>query len=85
MTASSSLKKGSAGGFAAHVMQYLANSGQIDRGCNLRVMTLPDRLIDHNSQDAQLAEAALDANAIVGMAAPMLELDPQALRETREG
>ena len=79
------IEEGSAGGFAAHVMQYLANSGQIDRGCNLRVMTLPDRLIDHNSQDAQLAEAALDASAIVGMAAPLLELDPQAVRDIREG
>lgn len=79
------IEEGSAGGFAAHVMQYLANAGHLDKACQVRVMTLPDRLIDHNSQDAQLAEAALDADAILAVAAPMLELDPATLIKAREG
>ena len=78
-------EEGSAGGFAAHVMQYLANSGQIDKGVNIRVMTLPDRLIDHNSQDAQLAEASLDADAILSVAGPLMDIDAGQLIKAREG
>ncbi|MGC6484098.1 MAG: 1-deoxy-D-xylulose-5-phosphate synthase [Candidatus Puniceispirillales bacterium] len=79
------VEEGSAGGFAAHVMQYLANAGLIDRGLTIRVMTLPDRLINHNSQDQQLAESALDAEAIVATAAPLIALDPAQVIKAREG
>lgn len=79
------VEEGSAGGFAAHVMQHLANSGLLDKGLNIRVMTLPDRLINHNSQDQQLAESELDADAITATAAPMLGLDPARLLNAQEG
>jgi 1-deoxy-D-xylulose-5-phosphate synthase len=77
------LEEGSAGGFAAHVMQFIHNDGLADHGKVIRVMTLPDRLIDHNSQDGQLAEAGLDAPAITDMAASLLGLDASALRAAR--
>jgi 1-deoxy-D-xylulose-5-phosphate synthase len=77
------LEEGSAGGFAAHVMQFIHNDGLADQGKVIRVMTLPDMLIDHNSQDGQLAEAGLDAPAITDMAASLLGLDAAALRAAR--
>jgi 1-deoxy-D-xylulose-5-phosphate synthase len=78
------IEEGSGGGFAAHVMQYLANSNQINKVDNVRIMTLPDRLIGHNSQEQQLAEAALDAGAIIATAAPLIDIDPGVLLKTGE-
>jgi 1-deoxy-D-xylulose-5-phosphate synthase len=42
-----SIEEGSIGGFAAHVMQFLALDGLLDKGLKFRPMTLPDRFIDH--------------------------------------
>ena len=39
------IEEGAVGGFSAHVMQYLANSGMLDSGLKIRSMTLPDRFI----------------------------------------
>ena len=69
------VEEGSAGGFAAHVMQFMANSGLLDQGKSIRALTLPDTLIDHNSQDGQLNEAGLDAEGILVCASSLLELD----------
>ena len=55
------VEEGSPGGFAAHVINYLANHGHLDHGCRVRSLTLPDVFIDHDSQDGQLASAGLDA------------------------
>jgi hypothetical protein len=38
-----SIEEGSIGGFAAHVMQFLALDGLLDGGLKFRPMTLPDR------------------------------------------
>ena len=77
------IEEGSAGGFAAHVMQFIHNAGLADQGKAIRVMTMPDRLIDHNSQEGQLAEAGLDASAIVETAATLLRLDVAAIKVSR--
>ena len=76
-------EEGSAGGFAAHVMQFMHNEGLVDGAKSVRILTLPDRMIDHNSQDAQLAEAGLDAASMVAVAAPLLGLDVAALAAVR--
>ena len=55
------VEEGSIGGFAAHVMQFLALDGLLDSGLKFRPMTLPDRYIEHGTQAMQLAEAGLDA------------------------
>ena len=69
-------EEGSIGGFASHVMQHLHNTGALDQGQKaLRVLTLPDRMIDHNSQTNQLAEARLDTTAILDVAASVLDVD----------
>ena len=58
------VEENSPGGFSAHVMQYLANSGHLDSGLVVRCMSLPDRMIDHDSQAGQIAMAGLDARGI---------------------
>ena len=70
------VEEGSIGGFASHVMQHLHNTGALDQGQKaLRVLTLPDRMIDHNSQNNQLAEAGLDTAAILEVAASLMDVD----------
>lgn len=40
-----SIEEGSIGGFAAHVMQFLALDGLLDGNLKFRPMTLPDRCV----------------------------------------
>ena len=54
------VEEGSPGGFATHVLAYLANAGHLDGGLAVRCLTLPDAFIDHDSQQGQLAFAGLD-------------------------
>ncbi len=58
------VEEGSVGGFAAQVLQTLAEHGALDRGLKLRAMVLPDQFIDQDSPVAMYAKAGLDANAI---------------------
>lgn len=44
------VEEGSIGGFAAHVMQFLALEGLLDGNLKFRPMTLPDRYIEHGTQ-----------------------------------
>jgi 1-deoxy-D-xylulose-5-phosphate synthase len=62
------VEEGAPGGFAAHVASFLANAGHLDGGLALRCLTLPDRLIDHDSQQGQLALAGLDADGVYSAA-----------------
>ncbi|MDJ0825325.1 MAG: 1-deoxy-D-xylulose-5-phosphate synthase [Rhodobacter sp.] len=55
------VEQGAAGGFGAHVLQYLAGAGALDRGLKIRTMTLPDRFIDQDSPAAMYAAAGLTA------------------------
>ncbi|MDJ0628131.1 MAG: 1-deoxy-D-xylulose-5-phosphate synthase [Rhodobacter sp.] len=55
------VEQGAAGGFGAHVLQYLAGAGALDRGLKIRTMTLPDRFIDQDSPAAMYAAAGLAA------------------------
>jgi 1-deoxy-D-xylulose-5-phosphate synthase len=69
------IEDGAAGGFGSAVAQHLAWSGAFDKGLKFRPMTLPDRLIDHNSPAAQLIDAGLTASHIVTHAIAALGLD----------
>ena len=62
------IEDGAIGGFAAHVMQFMANAGLFDRGCRFRAMTLPDIFIDHDTQAKQYDVAGLNAPQIVATA-----------------
>ncbi len=59
------IEAGAAGGFGAHVMQFLAWEGLLDKGLKMRPMTLPDIFQDHDTPEKQYAQAGLDADGIV--------------------
>lgn len=70
------VEEGAAGGFGAAVAHHLAWTGAFDKGLKFRPMTLPDRLIDHNTPAAQLVEAGLTVkdivnNAIMALGVPL--------------
>ena len=67
------VEEGSIGGFGAHVLTLLSNSGALDHGLKVRTMTLPDRFQDHDKPDRLYAAAGLDAKAIVAKALEAFE------------
>ncbi|MGR7993715.1 1-deoxy-D-xylulose-5-phosphate synthase [Xanthobacter sp. ZOL 2024] len=67
------IEEGSIGGFGSHVLQLLTDEGALDQGTlKVRAMVLPDLYIDQDTQARQLAEAHLDADAIVAKAKSLL-------------
>ncbi len=62
------IEEGSIGGFAAHVMHYLATAGLLDGGIKFRPMTLPDRFIDQDTPARMYDAAGLNASDIVATA-----------------
>jgi 1-deoxy-D-xylulose-5-phosphate synthase len=62
------VEQGSMLGFGALVLHHLAATGQLDRGCAIRTMTLPDRFIDQASQADMYADAGLTAQDIAAAA-----------------
>lgn len=62
------IEQGAQGGFGAQVLHYLANSGGLSRGCNIRTITLPDRFIHQASPAAMYQDAAMSAHDIEGVA-----------------
>jgi 1-deoxy-D-xylulose-5-phosphate synthase len=69
------IEDGAIGGFAAHVLQFLAMAGLLDGGLKIRPLILPDRFIDHNKPELQYADAGLDAKHIVATALAALGRD----------
>ena len=59
------IEEGSAGGFSAHVMKYLANEGLLDNGLKVRNMTMPDEFIEQDNPAKQLDKAGLTSRHIV--------------------
>ena len=59
------IEEGAIGGFASHVMQFLALNGELDHGLKFRPMTLPDRFINHGKPDGMYEDAGLRAPNIV--------------------
>ena len=67
------VEEGAIGGFAAHVMQFLALDGALDSGkLKIRPMTLPDHYIEHGTQADQLAEAGLSSSHMAATALSVL-------------
>jgi 1-deoxy-D-xylulose-5-phosphate synthase len=77
------LEEGGIGGFAAHVMQFLALEGLLDHGLKVRPMTLPDVYIDQDKPELQYESAGLNASQIVAMALRALGLDKEAAEAVR--
>jgi 1-deoxy-D-xylulose-5-phosphate synthase len=59
------IEEGSIGGFASHVLQFLAREGLIDGGLKVRPMVLPDVWMDQAKPEAMYAKAGLDRAGIV--------------------
>jgi 1-deoxy-D-xylulose-5-phosphate synthase len=75
------IEEGAIGGFAAHVMQFLALEGALDKGLKLRPMTLPDRFVDQDTPERMYEAAGLDAKAIVDTALGALGRDKHRAAE----
>jgi 1-deoxy-D-xylulose-5-phosphate synthase len=75
------IETGSIGGFSSQVLHLLANKGILDQGLKIRPMTLPDRLIDHDTPQKQYEIAGLTANNILQTALSALgqEISLEAL------
>jgi len=59
------MEEGAVGGFGAHVLSLLSETGRLDRGLKVRTLTLPDRYQDHDKPEKLYAQAGLDAASIV--------------------
>ncbi|GLS32731.1 1-deoxy-D-xylulose-5-phosphate synthase [Mesorhizobium albiziae] len=59
------VEEGSIGGFASHVLQFLATEGLLDSGLKVRPLMLPDEFTDHAKPEKMYADAGLDATGIV--------------------
>jgi 1-deoxy-D-xylulose-5-phosphate synthase len=59
------IEEGSIGGFGSHVLQFLALRGYLDGNLEVRPMVLPDRWIDHATQQEQYDTAGLSTGHVV--------------------
>ncbi|MCG8560198.1 MAG: 1-deoxy-D-xylulose-5-phosphate synthase [Hyphomicrobiales bacterium] len=59
------IEEAAVGGFGAHVLQFLADDGRLDRGLKVRSMVLPDRFIDQDKPVKMYETAGLNAPGIV--------------------
>eukprot|EP00268_Persea_americana_P002866 TRINITY_DN10870_c1_g1_i3.p2 TRINITY_DN10870_c1_g1~~TRINITY_DN10870_c1_g1_i3.p2 ORF type:complete len:114 (+),score=31.53 TRINITY_DN10870_c1_g1_i3:508-849(+) len=73
------VEEGSIGGFGSHVLHFLGLSGLLDGNLKFRVMTLPDRYIDHGSPQDQIEEAGLSSRHIAATVMSLLGKPKEAL------
>ena len=59
------VEEGAVGGFASHVLQYLASEGLLDRGLKVRPLVLPDIFIEHDKPEKMYEQAGLNAPEII--------------------
>ncbi len=62
------IEEGSVGGYAAHVMGFLAHAGMLENGLRFRPIYFPDIFIPHGKPEEQYEQAAMNARHIVAMA-----------------
>jgi 1-deoxy-D-xylulose-5-phosphate synthase len=79
------VEENAVGGFAAHVLQFLATEGLLDGGLKVRPMTLPDKFQNHDTPERQYIEAGLDSSGIVHTALAALGRSKEAAAVTRFG
>ncbi|MBX3596951.1 MAG: 1-deoxy-D-xylulose-5-phosphate synthase [Rhizobiaceae bacterium] len=59
------VEEGSIGGFASHVLHYLATNGLLESGLKVRPLVLPDEFTDQAKPEKMYANAGLDSAGIV--------------------
>ena len=62
------VEEGSAGGFGAMVLQYLAGAGRLDKGLKIRTLCMPDLFLEHMKPEDQLHASGLMAPQIAAAA-----------------
>ncbi|KAF7838070.1 putative 1-deoxy-D-xylulose-5-phosphate synthase 2, chloroplastic [Senna tora] len=62
------VEEGSIGGFGSHVSHFLSLNGLLDGNLKWRSLTLPDRYIEHGSQNDQIEVAGLGCKHIAATA-----------------
>ncbi|MEM6657599.1 MAG: 1-deoxy-D-xylulose-5-phosphate synthase [Pseudomonadota bacterium] len=73
------VEQGAQGGFGAHVLSHLANSGALDRGLRMRTVTLPDRFIEQASPGEMYADAAMTAQDIERLVGGLLRREDNVI------
>jgi 1-deoxy-D-xylulose-5-phosphate synthase len=74
------VEEGSIGGFAAHVLHFLAHEGLLESGLKVRPLVLPDAFVEHAKPERMYADAGLDAAGIVSTVFAALGRAEQAHR-----
>jgi 1-deoxy-D-xylulose-5-phosphate synthase len=74
------IEEGAIGGFASHVMQFLASNGYFDSGLRIRPMVLPDYFVPHGTPHGMYEESGLNARHIVDTAITALGSNAAAAR-----
>ena len=69
------VEEGAKGGFGAHVLHWLAETGNLDKGLKIRTLTLKDEFIDQASPSDMYIEAGLDTSDIVDCVADVLNIE----------
>jgi 1-deoxy-D-xylulose-5-phosphate synthase len=59
------VEEGSVGGFASHVLHFLARHGLLETGLKVRPLIMPDVFTEQGKPEAMVAEAGLDSAGIV--------------------
>ncbi|WP_019169824.1 1-deoxy-D-xylulose-5-phosphate synthase [Pseudaminobacter salicylatoxidans] len=59
------VEEGAVGGFASHVLHFLAKEGLLDSGLKVRPLVMPDEFTDHAKPEKMYADAGLDSAGIV--------------------
>ncbi len=77
------IEEGAVGGFASHVLHFLAISGLLDKGIKLRPLCLPDVFLDQDTPEKMYARAGLDALNIVTAAVKVLDLELSSKKALR--
>jgi 1-deoxy-D-xylulose-5-phosphate synthase len=77
------VEEGAIGGFGSHVLRYLSESGELDRGLKVRTMVLPDQFIDQDKPEQMYEAAGLNASGIVGKVLQALGREPHLSAASR--
>ncbi|GGF60391.1 1-deoxy-D-xylulose-5-phosphate synthase [Terasakiella brassicae] len=59
------VEEGSAGGFGAHVVQYMLSEGLMDGTLKVRCLTMEDKFVDHGNVHQQYEAAGINASGMV--------------------
>ncbi len=70
------VEEGSSGGFGAAVLLYLATQDLMANGLRVRILTIPDRFLEHDSPLKQLQDSGLTASQIADTVRGLLAASP---------